>query len=382
MGVPFLDLKAQYNQIKEEVKPEIDEVLETCYYVLGPKVKNFEEKFAGICGTKHCIALSSGTAAVHGMIWAADLPAGSGLITPPNTFTATAEGIILAGHVPVFVDAEPGSWNLSPEKTGEFLKSCSSSGKPVDPKTGALIKGIVGVDLYGQAADYRGLQSIADQYGLFLFEDAAQSHDGSRFGISTGSFGNAASFSFYPGKNMGAYGEGGAVTTNDDAIADRMRNLRDHGSSEKYYYSAIGHNYRMSAIQGAVLGVKTKYIHGWNDKRIAAAANYSELLKGLPLELPSTENDTRHVFHLYAVHTRLRDELREFLAGKGIGAGLHYPEPLHTQKAYEYLGYSRGDFPVCEKNASENLTLPMFPEITPAQQQEVSEAIRVFFGRR
>ena len=381
MGVPFLDLKAQYNQIKDEVKPEIDEVLETCYYVLGPKVKNFEEKFAAICGAKHCIALSSGTAAVHGMIWAADLPAGSGLITPPNTFTATAEGIVLAGHVPVFVDAEPGSWNLSPEKTVEFLKSCSSSGKPVDPKTGAPIRGIVGVDLYGQAADYRGLQKIADEYGLFLFEDAAQSHDGSRFGISTGSFGNAASFSFYPGKNMGAYGEGGAVTTNDDGIADRMRNLRDHGSSEKYYYSAIGHNYRMSAIQGAVLGVKTKYIHRWNDQRIAAAANYSRLLKDLPLELPSTGSDTRHVFHLYAVHTGLRDELREFLAGKGIGAGLHYPEPLHTQKAYRYLGYSRGDFPVCEKNAGENLTLPMFPEITRSQQQEVADAIKEFFER-
>ena len=382
MGVPFLDLKAQYNRIKEEVKPEIDEVLETCHYVLGPKVKNFEDKFAEICGTRHCIALSSGTAAVHGMIWAAALPRGSGLITPPNTFTATAEGIILAGHVPVFVDAEPSTWNLSPDKTREFLESCSSSGKPVDPKTGVPIRGIVGVDLYGQAADYRSLQTIADEYGLFLFEDAAQSHDGSRFGKRTGSFGNAASFSFYPGKNMGAYGEGGAVTTNDSELADRMRNLRDHGSSEKYFYSAIGHNYRMSAIQGAVLGVKARYIHQWNDQRIKAAENYSKMLKDNPLELPGTEEDTRHVFHLYAVHTPLRDQLREFLGEKGIGAGLHYPEPLHTQKAYRYLGYTRGDFPVCEKNARENLTLPMFPEITPEQQQEVADGIGEFFGRR
>lgn len=381
MAVPFLDLKAQYNQIKNEIKPEIEEVLDTCYYVLGPKVKNFEEKYAELCGVKHCIALSSGTAAVHGMIWAADLPAGSGLITPPNTFTATAEGIVLAGHVPVFVDADPGNWNLSPDRTAEFLKSSSSSGNPVDPKTGALIRGIVAVDLYGQAADYLRLQKIADEYGLHLFEDAAQSHDGSRNGLRTGSFGNAASFSFYPGKNMGAYGEGGAVTTNDDMLAERMRSLRDHGSSAKYYYDAIGHNYRMSAFQGAVLGVKTKYIHSWNNNRIAAAGRYSELLKDLPLELPFTEPETRHVFHLYAVHTPLRNELREFLAGMDIGAGLHYPEPLHTQKAYEYLGYSRGDFPVCEKNASENITLPMFPELTVEQQQEVAEAIGQFYRK-
>ena len=381
MAVPFLDLKAQYTQIKDEVKPEIEDVMETCYYVLGPKVKNFEEKFAAICGTKHCIALSSGTAAVHGMIWAADLPAGSGLITPPNTFTATTEGIILAGHVPVFVDAEPTTWNLSPEKTEEFLKSCSGTGKPVDPKTGAEIKGIVAVDLYGQAADFNALEQIAEKYGLFLFEDAAQSHDGSRFGRGTGSFGNAASFSFYPGKNMGAYGEGGAVTTNDDAIAARMRSLRDHGSSEKYYYEYIGHNYRMSAFQGAVLGVKTKYIHQWNSQRIEAAARYNQLLCGLPLVLPVTADDTRHVFHLYALHTPCRDELRQYLADRQIGAGLHYPEPLHTQKAYEYLGYKKGDFPVCEKNAYENLTLPMFPEIREEQQKEVASTISEFFER-
>lgn len=381
MGVPFLDLKAQYEQIRDEIKPEIEDVLETCYYVLGPKVKNFEEKFAEICGVKHCVALSSGTAAVHGMIWATDIPPGSGLVTPPNTFTATAEGIVLAGHVPVFADANPGTWNLSPEKTREFLKSCSTSGKPVDPKTGATIRGIVAVDLYGQPADYRSLQKLADEYGLFLFEDAAQSHDGSRSGMNTGSFGNAASFSFYPGKNMGAYGEGGAVTTNDDAIAHRMRSLRDHGSSEKYYYNAIGHNYRMSAFQGAVLGVKAKYIHRWNDQRITAAARYSELLHGFPLELPSAEDNSRHVFHLYAVHTRRRDELRSFLGERGIGAGLHYPEPLHTQKAYQYLGYHRGDFPVCEKNARENITLPIFPEITAAQQLEVAEGIKDFFER-
>jgi len=381
MAVPFINLKAQYLQIKHEVKPEIEEVMETCNFVLGPKVKNFEEKFAELCGVRHCVALSNGTAAVHGMIWASDLPAGSGLITPPNTFTATAEGIILAGHVPVFVDADPVTWNLSPEKTAELLESCSSTGKPIDPRTGAEIRGIVAVDLYGQPADYKALQSIADRFGLYLFEDAAQSHDGSRSGRMAGSFGNAASFSFYPGKNMGAYGEGGAITTNSDQIAERMRTLRDHGSKEKYFYNFIGHNYRMSAFQGAVLGVKVRYIHQWNNNRIAAAERYGRMLAGLPVELPVTAGDTRHVFHLYALHTPQRDKLKDYLAAKQIGAGLHYPEPLHTQVAYRYLGYSRGDFPVCEKNASQNVTLPMFPELTEVQQTEVVSAVKEFFQK-
>jgi dTDP-4-amino-4,6-dideoxygalactose transaminase len=381
MGVPFIDLKAQYLQIKHEILPEIDEVLETCNYVLGPKVKNFEEKFAALCGVKHCVALSNGTAAVHGMIWATDIPSGSGLITPPNTFTATTEGIIFAGHVPVFVDADPVTWNLSPEKTEEFLENCSSTGKPVDPKTGALIRGIVAVDLYGQPADFQALQKIADRFGLFLFEDAAQSHNASRNGKNSGSFGNAASFSFYPGKNMGAYGEGGAITTDSDHIAGRMRILRDHGSQEKYFYNFVGHNYRMCAIQGAVLGVKVRYINEWNNNRIKAAERYSRLLADLPVELPVTARDTRHVFHLYALHTPVREKLREFLAAKQIGAGLHYPEPLHTQTAYKYLGYSKGDFPVCEKNAYQNVTLPMFPEITETQQIEVASAVKDFFRK-
>lgn len=381
MAVPFIDLKIQYASIRNEVKREIDDVLESCNYVQGPKVASFENSFAELCGVEHCVALSSGTAAVHGMIWATDMPKGSGLITPPNTFTATAEGIVLAGHVPVFVDTEPETWNLCPERTEEFLEACSGSGKPVDPRTGAAIRGIVAVDLYGHAADYARLESIAERYGLLLFEDAAQSHDGSRSGRKTGSFGNAASFSFYPGKNMGAYGEGGALTTNDHRIAMRMKSLRDHGSSQKYYYDHIGHNYRMTAFQGAVLGIKVKHIHRWNSLRIEAAARYGELLSGMPLKLPGTADGTRHVFHLYAVHTPERDRLREHLAGLGIGAGLHYPEPLHTQKAYGYLGWSRGDFPVSERNAQENITLPMFPEITLAQQMEVAEAVSDFFRK-
>ncbi len=381
MSVPFLDLKTQYNQIKDEIGTELAEVLDTCYYVLGPKVAAFEKKFAEIAGTKYCIAVSSGTAAVHLMIWASDLQPGSGIIVPPNTFTASAEGIVLAGHVPVFVDVDKNTLNLSPEKVESFLESCSSSGKPVDPKTGAEIKGILAVDLYGQPAALPELEKISERYGLLLFEDACQSVNASRNGRPAGSFGTAAAFSFYPGKNLGAFGEGGAVTTNSEDIAGRVRTLRDHGSREKYLYDFIGHNYRMSAFQGAVLGVKSAYISQWNDRRREAANRYKELLSGLPLDLPAEEGDVRHVYHLYATHTPKRDELRKHLGEMSVASGLHYPLPLHTQKAYSYLGYKEGDFPVSEWNSASNLTLPMFPDITEEQQLTVAEAVKMYFSK-
>lgn len=382
MPVPFLDLKTQYSQIREEIEKEISDVLETCYYVLGPKVAAFEERFAEIAGTGNCIAVSSGTAAVHLMIWASDLPRGSGIIVPPNTFTASAEGIILAGHVPVFVDVDRDSLNLSPVAVREYLEESSTGGRPVDSRTGAEIRGILAVDLYGRPAAMPELERISGEYGLLLFEDACQAHDASRDGRQAGSFGDAAAFSFYPGKNLGAFGEGGAVTTNSDELAARIRTLRDHGSREKYYYDFIGHNYRMSAFQGAVLGVKAAYIHRWNDRRIEAARNYGRLLRDLPVTLPSEDDEARHVYHLYAVHTEERDELRKFLADRDIASGLHYPLPLHTQKAYSYLGYGKGDFPVSEWNSSCNITLPMFPDITEDQQQTVAEGIRDFFTGR
>ena len=382
MSVPFLDLKTQYNQIKDEIGAELAEVLDTCYYVLGPKVAAFEEKFAEIAGTRHCIAVSSGTAAVHLMIWASDLQAGSGIIVPPNTFTASAEGIVLAGHVPVFVDVDKDTLNLSSDKVESFLESCSTSGKPIDPKTGAEIRGILAVDLYGQPAALPELEKISERYGLLLFEDACQSVNASRNGRPAGSFGTAAAFSFYPGKNLGAFGEGGAVTTNSDYIAGRVRTLRDHGSREKYLYDFIGHNYRMSAFQGAVLAVKSRYISKWNDRRREAATRYNELLSELPPVLPETSGDVRHVYHLYAIHTPERDNLREFLSSMDVASGLHYPLPLHTQKAYAYLGYEAGDFPVSEWNSSCNLTLPMFPDITQDQQVIVAEAVKSYFSAK
>jgi dTDP-4-amino-4,6-dideoxygalactose transaminase len=379
MSVPFLDLKTQYSQIKDEIETQLAEVLDTCYYVLGPKVAAFEEQFAKIAGTRHCIAVSSGTAAVHLMIWAANLESGSGIVVPPNTFTASAEGIVLAGHVPVFADVDRATLNLSPEKVEELLVSCSSRGRPVDPKTGAEIRGILAVDLYGQPAALPELEKLADRFGLLLFEDACQAHDASRGGRMAGSFGDAAAFSFYPGKNLGAFGEGGAVTTDSDEIAAKVRTLRDHGSREKYIYDFVGHNYRMSAFQGAVLGVKVKYLSEWNDRRRDAAERYSELLSELPVDLPVVEGDARHVYHLYAIHSPERDSIRSFLSERGIASGLHYPIPLHTQKAYSSLGYSSGDFPVSEWNSSCNLTLPMFPDLSREQQKTVAEGLKDYF---
>jgi len=382
MQIPFLDLKSQYNQIKGEIENELAEVLDTCYYVLGPKVASFEEKFADIAGTSHCIAVSSGTAAVHLMIWAADIKPGSGIIVPPNTFTASAEGIVLAGHIPVFVDVDRKTFNLSPEMVESFLQSCSSAGSLTDPKTGARIRGILAVDLYGQPAALTELEEISQRYGLFLFEDACQAHNASRDGRSAGSFGTAAAFSFYPGKNMGAFGEGGAVTTNSEELAAKIRAMRDHGSREKYYYDYLGHNYRMSAFQGAVLGVKARYISDWNDKRREAASRYNELLSELPVKLPLEDGDVRHVYHLYAVHTPERDSLRKFMGSMEVASGLHYPLPLHKQKAYSYLGYEPGDFPVAEWNSANNLTLPMFPDITEKQQEVVAEVMKSYFANR
>jgi dTDP-4-amino-4,6-dideoxygalactose transaminase len=380
MAVPFLDLKAIYNEIRDEVTPELNDVLESCGYVLGPKVAAFEEKFARITGSRYCIAVSNGTAALHCMLAASGLEPGSGVIVPPNTFTATVEGIILAGMVPVFVDTEDRTWNLDPALVEAFIQKNRAPSGVLDPRTKAVVRAIMAVDLYGHPADHTRLESIAGANGMMLFEDAAQSHDASRDGRPAGSFGVAASFSFYPGKNMGAFGEAGAITTDDSELNDRARSLRDHGSRDKYYYEYIGHNYRMSAIQGAVLGVKAGHIHRWNDQRREAASFYGQLLKGMPLQLPEEAPSTRHVFHLYAVHTPGRDALRDFLSKRGIASGMHYPHPLHLQKAYAFLGHKPGDFPVSERNSIENLTLPMFPGITQAQQREVAEAIAAFFG--
>ena len=375
MPVPFLDLKKQTAMIRDEVESEFREIIDTGWFVLGPKVEAFENGFAELCGARHCIAVSSGTAAVHLGIWSCDLPRGSGIMVPANTFIATSEAITLAGQVPVFVDVCPDTYNLSPTEVEGFISENRTGDGIVDPKSGATVRGIVAVDLYGQVADLPRLQEIADENGLALVEDACQAHGAHSGSGPAGSFGNAAAFSFYPGKNMGSWGEGGAVTTNSDETASRIRMLRDHGSAKKYHHDVEGHNYRMSAFQGAALGVKLKYIDQWNDGRRAAAARYAELLQGVDLELPVELDGNRHVYHLYAAHANDRDALRDALGEQGIGAGLHYPIPLHLQPAYAHLGYERGELPVCEYNADHNITLPMFPDLAAEQQEEVARAV-------
>ncbi len=374
MKVPFLDLKAQYNQIKDEVLPAINWVLDNTAYVLGKPVFEFEEAFKKAIHVKHVIGTSSGTDGNHLVLWSLGVGPGDEIIIPVNTFIATAWGATLCGAKPVFVDCHPQSYNIDPEKVEAAIT----------PKT----KAIVAVHLYGQAADMEALKTIADKYQLLLVEDAAQAHLAEYKGKKVGGLGIAASFSFYPGKNLGAYGEAGAVATDNDLLAERMRMIRDHGAKRKYYHSVYGHNYRMEAIQGAVLGVKLKYLAKWNEQRRNAARKYLELLKDVEeIILPTEMGYAKHVYHLFVIQIKNkyyknrsegRDKLQEFLKSKWIDTGLHYPVPLHLQECFKNLGYKKGDFPVAEQLAEQGLSLPIFPEITDEQIEYVAASIKNF----
>ena len=366
MNVPFVDLKAQYKTIKNEVLPAIENVLDNTAYVLGKPVFDFEAEFAKAHSVSHCIAVSSGTDGNHMALWALGVGPGDEVILPANTFIATAWGATLCGATPVFVDCHPESYNIDPDAVEA----------KITPKT----KAIVAVHLYGQPADMDPLMEIARKHNIALVEDCAQAHLAQYKGTPVGGIGTTASWSFYPGKNLGAYGEGGAVTCNDPELARTLRMIRDHGSEKKYEHEILGHNYRMEGIQGAVLGVKMKYIQKWTELRREHATAYRELLGGLPeFVIPTETNATRHVYHLYVVRTPHRDKLQKHLQDRGISTGLHYPVPLHLAKAFADLGYRKGDFPVAEMAASQVLSLPMFPELTRDQIDYVVESIREFF---
>lgn len=376
MQVPFLDLKAQYNSIKEEVNKAIQEILDNTAYILGNSVKNFEKEFAKAHNVKHCVGLSSGTDGNHLALWALGIKPGDEVIIPANTFIATAWGATLCGATPVFVDCHPDSYNIDPQKIEASIT----------PRT----KAIVAVHLYGQPADMDALRDIASLKNIHLVEDCAQSHLAEYKGNKTGGLSEASSFSFYPGKNLGAYGEAGAVCTNDDELADYFLKLREHGQSKKYYHQTYGHNYRMEGIQGAVLGVKLKYLPKWTEGRRKVAEKYRELLgKFDKIVLPKEMEYAKHVYHLYVIqvnassdlkkNSELRDKLKDHLQEKGISTGLHYPVPLHLQECFKHLGYKEGDFPVTEKLAFTGLSLPMFPELTDEQIYYVSESIKEFF---
>ncbi len=366
MNIPFLDLKNQYQAIKHEINPAIQEILDNASFVLGKSVSNFEAQFAAAHTVKHCICVSSGTDGNHLALWALGVGVGDEVIVPADTFVATAWGATLCGAKPIFVDCDPESYNIDPKKVEAAIT----------PRT----KAIVAVHLYGQAADMDGLQKIAKAHNLHLVEDCAQSHLAEYKGKKTGGLGIAASFSFYPGKNLGAYGEGGAVTTNDDRLATTFRMMRDHGTLQKYDHEIFGHNYRMEGIQGAVLGVKLKYLHEWTEQRRRVARRYGELLRGVgDIVLPKEMPYAKHVYHLYVIQTSKRAELQKYLADKGIGTGLHYPIPLHLQKCFASMGHREGDFPVSERLSKQCLSLPMFAELTDQQIEYVTDCIRDFF---
>ena len=366
MQIPFIDFKKLHEPIKEETNTAIQNVINNNAFILGKAVTDFENDFAKAHGVKHCIGVSSGTDANHLALWALDIKEGDEIIIPANTFIATAWGATLCGATPVFVDCESGSYNLDPKKIEE----------KITPKT----KAIVAVHLYGQPADMDEIRKVADKHNLILIEDAAQSHIAEYKGKRIGGLSKAASFSFYPGKNLGAFGEGGAVTTNDDDLAQKIRMLRDHGSMKKYYHEYYGHNYRMEGIQGAVLGVKLKYLEDWTNKRRHAAKKYNEHLKEVKqIKLPEEMDYANHVYHLFVIQTPDRDKLQKFLNENEVSSGLHYPIPLHLQKCFEHLGYRKGDFPETEKLADECLSLPMFPDLTDEQIEFACDKIREFF---
>ncbi|MFC2093297.1 DegT/DnrJ/EryC1/StrS family aminotransferase [Bacteroidota bacterium] len=369
MKIPFLDLKQQYKSIKEEIDPAIQNVIDNTAFILGKPVSDFEQEFANAHNVKHCIGVSSGTDGNHLVLWTLGIGAGNEVIVPANTFIATAEGVTLCGAKPVFVDCCSDNYNIDPDKIEGLINS----------KT----KAIVAVHLYGQPADMDALREIAKEHNLILVEDAAQAHLSEYKGKKVGGLCDAASFSFYPGKNLGAYGEAGAVTTNEDVLAKKLKMYREHGQSEKYHHETFGHNYRMDGIQGAVLGVKLKHLSEWTDKRRAVAEKYKDLLDGVgDIVLPAEMPYSKHVYHLFVIKTKCRDELQNYLNENEISNGLHYPIPLHLQNSYKHLGYKKGDFPNTEDLANNCLSLPMFPELSEEQINYVVNKIKDFYKRK
>jgi dTDP-4-amino-4,6-dideoxygalactose transaminase len=359
--IPFVDLGAQYRSIKREVDAAIQRVIESAAFVMGREVEAFEAAFAAYTGARHCICLSNGTAAIHLALVACGVGAGDEVIVPANTFFATAEAVANAGATPRFVDVDPVSYTLDPERIEAALT----------PRTRAITP----VHLYGQAADLDPIFEVASRHNLLVIEDAAQAHGSLYKGRHVGTRGRAGCFSFYPGKNLGAYGEGGAVVTDDREVARRVRLLRDHGSTSKYTHEIIGYNFRLEEIQGAVLSVKLKHLDDWNALRRAHAARYNETLAGAGLALPREMAYAHHVYHLYVVQSDERDQLRKALEESGIKTGIHYPVPVHLQPAFASLGHREGDFPEAERLSKRVLSLPMFAELTVEQIARVVEAI-------
>lgn len=400
VGVPTLDLKRQYAAIQGEIQAAIERVCASQQFVLGPEVEALEAELAAYTGSKHAVGCASGTDALWLALAAAGVGPGDAVVTTPFSFFASASSIVRAGAEPVFVDVEPGTLNLDPAKVRNFLERFGSAQndstrtKRSDP---GRIKALLPVHLYGQCADMTAFKEIAAEHGLILIEDAAQAIGAKWEGKPAGSMGVAAAFSFYPTKNLSAYGDAGLVTTSDSGMADHMRRLRNHGSPERYLHTEFGWNARMDAIQAAVLRLKLKHIGDWNEQRRNHARMYTQLLQkaglinspsggpnrpkssGLPIQLLTTSSHAFHIFHQYVIRAQRRDELRAFLKSRGIGTEVYYPLPLHLQPVFAYLGYKEGDLPESERAAKEVLALPMFPELTRDENEQVVAAIAEFY---
>jgi dTDP-4-amino-4,6-dideoxygalactose transaminase len=359
--IPFLDLRAQYLAIRSEVETAVLRAIESTHYVLGPEVAAFEERFAAYCGVTHAVAVNSGTSALHLALLAAGIGAGDEVITVSMTFVATTAAILYTGATPVFVDVHPDSWTMHPARIEAAIT----------PRT----KAIVPVHLHGLMADMEPILTLARQHDLVVIEDAAQAHGAEYNRRRAGSFGLIGCFSFYPGKNLGAFGEGGAAVTDDPELAKRLRMLRDWGQDKKYSHVMRGYNYRMDGVQGAVLNVKMNYIDRWTEQRRANAAHYDRLLAPIIAARPRPPDHCRHVYHIYAIQAPDRDAVRSALSAAGIGTGIHYPVPVHLQKAYADLGIGTGDLSITEGLAGRFISLPMFPELRVEQIEEVVAAL-------
>ena len=363
--VPYLDLQAQYDSIRTEVLAALEEICESGRFAQGPATSHFEEKFAAYCGVDHCVSLNSGTSALHVALRCLDIEPGDEVITVAMTFIGTAWAISYVGATPVFVDIDPARRTMCPAN----LEAA------ITPRT----KAIIPVHLYGMPAEMDHIKLIAERHGLPIIEDAAQAHGARYRGKRVGQFGKIACFSFYPSKNLGAYGEGGALVTNDASIAQRARSLRDHAQSQKYLHDEIGYNYRMDSFQAAVLAIKLKRLDAWNAARADRAAYYTELLANSSYKLPTHFSDSECVWHCYVIETPERDRLRSVLQDAGIETAVHYPVPVHLQKVYAHLGYKPGDLPVTERLCQHCLSLPIYPELS---KEKIFTVASILLGLR
>jgi len=366
LHVPFVDLKLQYRNHRADIDKAIQSVVDSAAFLEGPEVKEFESSFASYCGTRESVALDSGTAALHLALAALGIQPGDEVIVPTNTFIATAAAVAVTGARPVLVDADPKTWLMDLNQ--------------VEAKIGPKTRGIMAVHLYGNPVDMEVLLQIAQRGNILVIEDACQAHGAIiPGGKRAGAVGAAGCFSFYPAKNLGAFGDGGLATTNDPVLADRMRRLRNHGRLDKYEHSEPAFNYRMDTVQAAVLKVKLQYLDSWNRRRRELAASYRRTLSPLPLQIPEIITGAEAVHHLFPVCVQRRDAMSEFIKQRGVDTGIHYPIPLHLQPAFRSLGHKSGDFPVSEKIAAETLSLPIFPEMTSEQLNHVCSSIGEFF---